>query len=154
MEYQIARDHPLARDVTSLLETHLAFANEVTPANHIHALDVEQLTHESITFFSARGTTGILGVGALKELDACHGELKSMHTMASARGIGVGRAIVEHLLDVARARGYKHVSLETGTYEPFLPARRLYESLGFAVCPPFDQYSSNEFSVCMTISLD
>ena len=82
----------------------------------------------------------MLGVAAIKELDAAHAELKSMHTAAEARGRGVGRALLGYLLDTARARGYRRVSLETGTTPGFAAARALYESVGFTPAGPFGGY--------------
>jgi putative acetyltransferase len=106
-----------------------------------------------VTFFGARRDGVLVGVGALKQLDPTHGEVKSMHTAAAARGRGTGLAIVRHLLDLAKARGYRRVSLETGTMDAFAPARRLYARVGFAPCRPFADYTVNPFSTCMTIEL-
>ena len=153
MDAVIAEDDPLRPDVTALLGRHLAFAHEVTPAGHVHALDVERLLGPSITFFSARRDGVLLGVGALLELDPSHGEIKSMHTDGAARRQGVGRTMVEHLIEVARARGYDRVSLETGTMDAFAPARQLYAAVGFERCPPFGEYTDNPHSVCMTLVL-
>ena len=153
MELVIAQDDPLRPDVTALLERHLAFAHEVTPEGHVHALDVHRLLDPSVTFFSARRGSELVGVGALRELDPCHGEVKSMHTAPSARRHGVGRAVVEHLLQVARERGYERVSLETGTMDAFAPARELYAAIGFVPCPPFGEYTANPHSVCMAFAL-
>jgi putative acetyltransferase len=149
----IEEDDPLRPDVTALLERHLAFAHEVTPEGHVHALDVHRLLDPSVSFFSARRDGELFGVGALRELDPTHGEMKSMHTAPGARRQGVGRAMVEHLLSVARARGYHRVSLETGTIDAFAPARALYTSMGFARCEPFGDYADNPHSVCMTLAL-
>ena len=77
-----------------------------------------------------------------------------MHTRAGVRGRGVAKAVLVHLLGMARERGYERVSLETGTTEAFAPARALYASAGFVRCPPFAQYTDNEFSVCMTLALE
>jgi putative acetyltransferase len=149
----IAPDDPRRADVTALLERHLAFSHEVTPEGHVHALDVERLVDPAVTFFSARRDGELLGVGALRELDPTFGEVKSMHTAPAARRQGVGRAIVEHLLVVARARGYDRVGLETGTMEAFAPARDLYVAMGFTRCAPFGDYTDNPHSVCMTRAL-
>jgi putative acetyltransferase len=119
----------------------------------VHALDIAALLDPRITFYSARHDGRLVGVGALKELDARHGEVKSMHTAEAARGQGVGRAIVDHMLDVARQRGYRRVSLETGTGLAFAPASSLYTGIGFTPCEPFDGYTSNPHSVCMTLAL-
>jgi putative acetyltransferase len=153
MGIDIAVDDPRREDVRRLLERHLTFAYEHSPPEHVHALDVDELVDAAVTFFSARRGGELVGVGALKELDATHGELKSMHTASDVRGQGVGRAIVDHLLSVARERGYRRVSLETGTNDPFAPAQALYERVGFTRCEPFGPYTSNPYSMCMTRSL-
>jgi putative acetyltransferase len=149
----IAIDDPRSADVYALLERHLGFAHEHTPIEDVHALDIDGLLDPAVTFFSARREGVLLGIGALKQLDADHGELKSMHTAAAARRQGVGRAMVEHLLGVARQRGYQRVSLETGTMAAFEPARSLYAALGFAACGPFDGYSPSPSSAFMTLTL-
>ena len=123
IDLTIRREDPLATDVRRLLEAHLAFANEVTPApEFVYALDIEGLTSDDVHFFSGRIDGQIIAVGALKEVESGHGEIKSMHTAAEFRGKGVGRLMVEHLLAVARDRGYGRVSLGTGSYDAFLPA--------------------------------
>jgi putative acetyltransferase len=149
----IAIDDPRADDVQTMLRRHLAFARKVTPSDHVHALDVDDLVDPSVTFFSARRNGALLGVGALKQLDESHAELKSMHTTVFARGYGVGRAMVDRLLAVATDRNYRRVSLETGTMDAFAPARALYTKVGFEPCPPFGEYTVNPHSACMTIDL-
>jgi putative acetyltransferase len=149
----IEPDDPQAPDVLALLERHLAFANEHSPPEDVHALDVEGLLDPAVTFVSLRRSGELLGVGALKELDASHGELKSMHTLAEARGQGVARALLEHLIALARARGYERVSLETGSMDAFVPARSLYAGAGFTPCEPFGDYRPSRNSHFMTLSL-
>ena len=112
---EIGIDDPRADDVRALLELHLAFANLHTPPEDVHALAVEALLDPAVTFFSYRLRGELLGVAALKRLDRHHVELKSMHTSQAARGRGIGRAMVDHLLGVARERGFRRISLETGT---------------------------------------
>ena len=93
-------------------------------------------------------------MGALRELDGDRAEMKAMHVRSSARGRGVGRALVTQLLEVARERGYRSVSLETGTMDAFASARRLYESFGFTPCAPFGDYTPSPSSICMTLPLE
>ena len=147
MDLVIAVDDPRSDDVAALLSIHLASSYEVSPPEHVHALDIEGLLDPAVTFFSARRDGVLLGVGALKRLDDEHAELKSMHTREAVRGQGVGRAMVDHLLAVASDRGYRRVSLETGTMEAFVPAHRLYEGAGFAECEPFGEYTVNPYSI-------
>ena len=150
----IAAEDPIAPDIVALLEMHLAFAHEVTPQDHVHALDVEALRGPEIVFCAARDDGELLGVGAIRDLGDGRGEIKSMHTVAAARGRGVGRQMVEHLLEVALGREMHWVGLETGTYDAFAAARALYQSMGFEVCPPFEDYTDNPYSVCMERLLD
>jgi putative acetyltransferase len=140
----IAADDPRRPEVRALLERHLGFCLSETPPEHSFALDVDGLLDPRVTFVSYRDGDVVLGVAALKELDAGHAELKSMHTAAEARGRGVGRALLGHLLDVARTRGYRMVSLETGTTPGFAAARALYESAGFTPTGPFGGYPQTD----------
>jgi putative acetyltransferase len=150
----IAVDDPRKPDVRLLLERHLAFCLSETPPEHSFALDVDALVQPTITFFSYRDDGGaVLGVGAIKELNAGHAELKSMHTAAEARGCGVGRAILDHLLAVARSRRYRRVSLETGTTPGFTAARVLYTSSGFLPGEPFADYVRSEDNTFYTLNL-
>lgn len=137
---EIRADDPRDPDVRALLERHLTFCLTETPPEHSFALDVTGLLDPAVTLFSYRDDGTVLGVGALRELDPAHGELKSMHTAAEARGRGVGRTMLRHLLSVARSRGYRRVSLETGTTAGFSAARAMYESVGFAPAEPFGGY--------------
>ena len=154
LEGKISPDDPRASDVRVLLERHLAFAYEHSPPDDVHALDLSGLLDADVSFFSFRRNGELLGVGALKMLDACHAELKSMHTAEAARGRGIGRAMVEHLLAVARARGMRRVSIETGAMAVFAPARSLYAHAGFEPCAPFGDYVQSPNSTCMTLWLD
>jgi putative acetyltransferase len=151
---KISIDDPRTADVRGLLERHLAFTNSQSPPEDVHALDVDGLLDPSVTFFSFRDDGVLLGVGALKELDASHAEVKSMHTAQAARGRGVARAILDHILAVARERGYTRISLETGAMEAFAPARTLYATAGFTPCGPFADYRLSPNSTFMTLSLD
>jgi len=153
MDVVIATEDPLATDVQALLLVHLAFAREVTPEMHVHALGVDGLLDSSLTVFGARRDGELLGIGGLRQLNSRHGELKSMHTSQAARRQGVGRAIVVHVLRVATERGYERVSLETGTMDSFAPARALYSAMGFTRCNPFGEYTDNPYSLCMSLGL-
>jgi putative acetyltransferase len=139
-ETAISVDDPRRPEVRALLERHLGFCLSETPPEHSFALDVDGLLDQRVTFVSYRDGDTVLGVAAIKELDTRHAEIKSMHTAAEARGRGVGRALLSHLLDTARTRGYRLVSLETGTTPGFAAARALYESAGFTPTGPFGGY--------------
>jgi putative acetyltransferase len=150
----IAIDDPRAADVRALLGRHLAYARENTDPEEVYALEVDALVDPAVSFFSYRMDGELLGVAALKQLDPSHGEIKSMHTAQEARGRGIGRALVDHLLAVARTRGYTRVSLETGAGPAFAAARALYARAGFEPCPPFGGYAPSPNSACMTLALD
>jgi putative acetyltransferase len=150
----ISTDDPRADDVRDLLGRHLDYARANTRPEEVYALDGDELVDPSVTFFSYRVDGELLGVAALKELDREHGEVKSMHTAEAARGRGIGRALVDHLLGVARARGYRRLSLETGSGPAFAAARSLYGGAGFVACGPFADYDGSPNSAYMTLSLD
>jgi len=152
--FAIEIDDPRADDVYALLERHLDFCRATSPPEDVHALALDGLLDATVAFYSVRRDGELLAIGALKELDGGHGELKSMHTAAAARGQGAARALVDHLLRVARDRGYVRVSLETGSMDAFVPARTLYETAGFASCDPFGSYSPSPNSAFMTLTLE
>ena len=139
--------------VLRLLEDHLADMFAESPPESVHALDVSGLQHAAVTFWVVTEGDTVLGCVALKELDATHGELKSMRTDAAARGRGLGRLLLEHVLAVAAARGYTRMSLETGSQEFFRPARTLYARYGFVETGPFGDYRLDPLSVFMTREL-
>lgn len=150
---RIQPDDPARADVYALLDEHLRNMRELSPPESVHALDVGKLKCPEITFWTVRDGELLLGCGALKELDPTHGEVKSMRTPVALRRRGAGRAVLAHIVQVARARGYARLSLETGSMQAFAPARRLYESFGFVYCAPFGEYESDPNSVFMTASL-
>lgn len=147
-------DDPKTVDVLALLDKHLVFVADDCPQDDVHALDITGLMAENLSFFSIREAGRLLGFGALKQLDEFHAEVKSMHTAEEARGRGVGRAMINHLVTVAKARGCRRVSLETGSMEAFTPARALYASAGFETCEPFAEYGLSPNSIFMTLVLD
>jgi putative acetyltransferase len=149
----IAIDDPRVDDVQELLARHLAFANECTPPEDVHALDLTGLLNGAVVVFSARRGHELLAIGALQHLDESNAELKSMHTDVAVRRQGVGLAMVDHLVTVARRRGYRSVSLETGTNAAFAPARSLYLRSGFTSCGPFGEYRLSPNSIYMTLAL-
>lgn len=152
-DLRIERDHPSRPDVARLLAEHLADMHATSPPESVHALDHAGLADPVVTFWSVRDGATLLGCGALRELSATEGEIKSMRTAATARNRGVAGLLLEHLVDQAARRGYRRLFLETGTQPFFAPARRLYRRYGFADCPPFAGYRLDPNSVFMTLAL-
>ena len=149
----VSVDDPRSPEVRALLERHLGFCLSETPPEHSFALDVDGLLDPRVTFVSYRDGDTVLGVAAIKDLGGRDGEIKSMHTAAEARGRGVGRALLSHLLDTARTRGYRRVLLETGTTPGFAAARALYESYGFIPTGPFAGYPETGDNCFYALSL-
>lgn len=139
--------------VHALLQEHLAHMHELSPPESVHALDLAKLRGTDITFWTVWDGPTLLGCGAIKELGPDHGEVKSMRTPAALRGRGAARAVLAHIVGQARARGYRRLSLETGTHEAFTPAQMLYRSFGFAECGPFADYADDPHSVFMALEL-
>jgi putative acetyltransferase len=139
--------------VIGLISEHLQGMAKNSPPESVHALNLDALRKPELTFWSAWEGEELLGCGALKELDDQHGELKSMRTSSLHLRKGVARNILQHIIDVAGQRGYRRISLETGSMDAFEPARRLYKCFGFDECPPFSEYKADPNSVFMTKTL-
>jgi putative acetyltransferase len=150
---EISVDDPRTPDVRELLARHLAHMRSQSPPQNVFALDVSGLLEPAVTLYSYRRDGELLAIGALKHLDDGHGELKSMHTAQAARGAGIGRTMLTHLIGVARGRGYRLLSLETGSMVGFEPARTLYASAGFTECSAFADYEQSRFSMFMELPL-
>lgn len=150
---EIRVDDLSGAQVQALIAVHLQGMSADSPPESVHALNLEGLRSPAITFWSLWEDGELLGIGALKELDSEHGEIKSMRTSAAHLRKGAARRILEHILAVAKERGYQRLSLETGTPESFWPARKLYENLGFEYTGPFADYTEDPYSVFMTKEL-
>ena len=150
MPIEISIEKSLTDELTRVLEAHWIFCTSTTPIEHVYALDATKLFSSEITVFGARVNGELLGVGALRLLNPKHAELKSMHTLAKSRGLGIGKAMVMHIEKFAKAHGIERISLETGTSEPFKPARMLYSSIGYGKSEAFGDYVLSEDNTCMT----
>jgi len=150
---KIIEDDLSSKKVAALLAEHLAGMTRHTPEESIHALELPALRAPDITFFTAWNNGALLGCGALKELDASHGEIKSMRTASAHLGQGVATAILSRLIDESLKRSYLRLSLETGSGPAFQPALSLFEKFGFEYCGPFEDYTDDPFGRFMTLSL-
>lgn len=140
--------------VQALLTHHYVTARAQTAPGSAHALDLSGLKAPTVRFWSAWEGEQVIGLGALKRLSDTHGEIKSMHTAQASRGVGVGSAVLRHIIAEARRMGLTRLSLETGSWAYFEPARALYRRHGFVECPPFGDYTADPHSVFMTLALD
>ena len=137
-------------EIARLLHLHVQSAALHSPPESVHALDLEALRRPEVTLWSVWQNSELMGCGALKELDSRHGEIKSMRTVSSHLRKGVAARLIRHILDEARRRSYRRLSLETGSMEAFAPARSLYAGFGFKPCGPFADYVEDPYSVFMT----
>ena len=149
----IKKDDLTGPEIAELLEEHLRSLFDVTPVKSRHALNLEQLRRPEITFWSAWIDGELAGCAALKELDAEHGEVKSMRTAKAHLRKGVASALLRHVISEANRRGYRRLSLETGARPYFKPAHALYHNFGFGECGPFGDYREDPNSVFMTRDL-
>lgn len=139
--------------IVALLEYHVATALAQSPRESCHAFDVSALQRPEVSFWAIWDGDEVLGVGALMDLGDGHGEVKSMHTARAARRRGIANAMVRHIVATARERGFRRLSLETGSMDYFAPARALYARHGFVLCPPFEGYAPDPNSVFLTLDL-
>ena len=147
---EIRIDDLTGPEIAALLEEHLTTMHMHSPPQSVHALPIEELRASNITVWTAWQTDELLGCGALKELDSQHGEIKSMRTVSRHLRKGIARAVLYHIIGEARQRGYRRLSLETGSMAAFEPARKLYAAAGFIYCGPFGDYVEDPNSVFMT----
>ncbi len=151
---RIAVDDLRGAEIAAFLDEHVREMLSITPPESKHALDLDGLRRPEVTFWVVRDDDGdIVGCGAIKRLDERHAELKSMRTAVARKRSGIASLLVGHITGEARRTGYRRLSLETGSDEFFLPARRLYEKFGFEYCEPFADYVPDPLSVFMTRTL-
>ncbi|AXU18357.1 GNAT family N-acetyltransferase [Novosphingobium sp. THN1] len=150
----IIEDDLSGEAIRELVALHLSGMHANSPACKVHALPVEKLRQPGVTFYSAWVGDVLAGMGAIRELDATHGELKSMRVASDWLGKKIGEAVLLHLLSIALQRGYRRVSLETGRGPAFEPALGLYRKHGFVNCEAFADYVQDDFSQCLTLKLD
>lgn len=150
MTLKIQIENPLAADLALLMARHTEAMHADTPPESIHMMDAAQLATPGIWFYVMRDGGAPIGMGALKAIGDDHAEIKSMHILAEGRGRGLARRMLDHLLAEARARGFSRLSLETGSQQSFTPARQLYLTAGFELCPPFAHYAEDPMSTFMT----
>jgi putative acetyltransferase len=150
MPVTIAEEHPLTPDLALLFERHTADMHADTPPESIHMMDKAALAAPGIRFFVLREDGAPLAMGAFKRIDATHAEIKSMHVLTEARGRGLSKAMLDHLIAEAAQDGFLRLSLETGVQPTFVAARALYARAGFVDCPPFEGYVEDPNSVFMT----
>ncbi|MDB5677475.1 GNAT family N-acetyltransferase [Sphingomonas bacterium] len=144
----------LARpEVVALVDLHLREAHANSPACHVFALDLSGLQHPDVTLWTAWDGDDLLAMGALKQIDPGHGEIKSMRTAPAHIRKGIGAEMLAHLIAEGRAREYRRLSLETGNNDPFAAARAMYSRAGFAECGPFADYDDVSFSRYFTLAL-
>jgi putative acetyltransferase len=151
--FEIRRDDLSGERTRALLALHLSAMHVHTPPGHVHALDVSGLTAPGVTVWSVWDGRSVVGIGALKVLDAASGELKSMRTDPAHLRRGVAAALLEHIIGEARARGLTRLSLETGSGEAFEPALALYRRRGFTSGPAFGDYQASAFNQFLHLDL-
>lgn len=140
-------------EVNELLKKHFIELRSVSPAGSTHVLDIAGLKDQSIKFWSLWENNEIIGCGALKFLEKNHGEFKSIRVTDKFRKAGIGEKIIYHLIEEAKKLEISKLSIETGSGEFFLPARKLFSKFGFKACPPFAHYKKDPNSCYYTLNL-
>ena len=136
-------------EIAELLAEHLRCMAAVSPPESRHALNLDELRTPDITFWTAWQENQLAGCAALKELNAKHGEIKSMRTAQAHLRKGVASMLLQHIISEAHHRAYQRLSLETGAMKYFEPAHTLYRKFGFRACAPFGNYREDPNSVFM-----
>ncbi|XVQ14696.1 GNAT family N-acetyltransferase [Spirillospora sp. CA-255316] len=150
---EIVVDDLSGPEIAAFLDEHVREMRSITPLESKHALDLDELRRPEITFWSVLDGRTPVGCGALKRLDAHHAELKAMRTTSARKRSGIASMLLGHIITEAGRMGYSRLSLETGSADFFLPARKLYEKFGFDYCEPFAGYTHDPNSTYMTRAL-
>jgi putative acetyltransferase len=153
MPIEVRQDDLSSPQVQELVAEHLAGMQDHSPPGRVHALAIDALRAPTITLWSAWMDGQLCGCGALRQLSATLGEVKSMRTRQAFRGRGVGQAVLDMIVRTARQRGCSHLYLETGTGEAFAAAHALYLRNGFVRCGPFGDYTATDFNVFLVKEL-
>lgn len=136
--------------VQALLELHFRGMHEGSPPGTCFVLDLSGVRASDVSVWAIWRDGEAIGVGALRTLSPDHGEIKSMRTRPDALGLGIGAAMLAHIMAEAKARGMTRLSLETGTGDLFEAALGLYRSRGFGPCAPFAGYEASAFNQFFT----
>ena len=139
--------------VNDLLIRHFKELRSVSPEGSAHVLDIPGLKVSSIKFWSVWEKDTLLGCGALKFLSENHGEFKSIRIVDDFRKKGYGFKIINHLIEEAKKLNIEKLSLETGAGNFFLPARKLFQKVGFKICKPFAHYKEDSNSCYMSLEI-
>ena len=137
----------------ALLRLHLAGMHANSPPGSVNAFDLSCLKAPEISVYTAWRDDKLLGMAALKQLDGATGEIKSMRTDPAHLREGVAAALLDHILSVARARGCRRLSLETGSGDAFEPAVSLYCKNGFVDGDAFGGYEVTSFNQFLHLDL-
>ncbi len=148
--FALQKDRVDRPEVAALIARHHKLMRDTSPPESCHVMDASELGEAGATLFSLSDGAQVVGIGAIKQIAPDHGEIKSMHVAAEARGKGASKALLTALIEAAKEAGFERVSLETGVEDVFEPARGLYLSFGFEPCPPFADYTHDPLSVFMT----
>jgi len=150
---RIVEDDLSGDAVRALLRYHLEQMHANSPPGSVFAFDIDRLRASDVTFWSAWNGASVAGFGALKALGGEAGEIKSMRTSPEFLRQGVAAALLDHIIGVARARGYVRLSLETGSGSAFEPALALYRRRGFADGDAFGEYTRSDFNQFLHLTL-
>ena len=150
---KIIEDDLAGPEIAALLRYHLEQMHLNSPPGSVFAFDIDRLRASDVTFWTAWKNDTLLGCGAMKQIDGESGEIKSMRTAPDHLRKGVAATLLGHIIGVARERGYRGLSLETGSGPAFDPALTLYRRRGFVDGAPFGDYERTAFNQFLHLDL-
>ena len=118
----------------NLLEGHGLRLEDATPDSE-RIVEIAALLEPPQRLYLAEVDGQPVGTCGLKQLSTDIAEIKRMYVDPAIRGRGAARALLERVIDDARASGYRGLRLETAVW--MVEAHALYRSCGFVDAPPF-----------------
>lgn len=144
---------PQDPEISAIIAFHLSGMVENSPKDSVYALNESGLSDPAVTLFGAFRNETCLSIGALKTFGKAEGEIKSMRTINSALGQGLGKAVLRHIIQFARTSGLTILFLETGTGQSFEAAHHIYKTYGFEPCAAFGDYAQSDFNRFFSLTL-
>ena len=138
---EVIHADPREAKIRKLIESLDVYMLALYPSESTHRVDTTILASRNARFFCALCDGMLVGCGGIL-IEHDYAEVKRIFVSPKARGLGVGRKLMERLEVESRRLGFKLLRLETGIYQP--EALALFKAMGFIPRLSFGDYPNND----------